>query len=237
METKTALVTGAGRGIGKAIALALAAEGYQIVVNYNGSEEAANEVVALCEEKGVKAMAYRCNVADYAAVEQMMNDVVKEMGSIDVLVNNSGITKDGLLLRMKEEDFDRVVEVNLKGCFNCIRHVARIMMKQRHGSIINMSSVVGLSGNIGQANYAASKAGIIGLTKSTAKELAAASLKDEGCVAYDLFESATRSDVLMICETWSNAKALAAHEQASHFTTLVPRLEQLGELKIEKFVF
>ena len=170
METKTALVTGAGRGIGKAIALALAAEGYQIVVNYNGSEEAANEVVALCEEKGVKAMAYRCNVADYAAVEQMMNDVVKEMGSIDVLVNNSGITKDGLLLRMKEEDFDRVVEVNLKGCFNCIRHVARIMMKQRHGSIINMSSVVGLSGNIGQANYAASKAGIIGLTKSTAME-------------------------------------------------------------------
>lgn len=177
METKTALVTGAGRGIGKAIALALAAEGYQIVVNYNGSEEAANEVVALCEEKGVKAMVYRCNVADYAAVEQMMNDVVKEMGSIDVLVNNSGITKDGLLLRMKEEDFDRVVEVNLKGCFNCIRHVARIMMKQRHGSIINMSSVVGLSGNIGQANYAASKAGIIGLTKSTAKELAARGIR------------------------------------------------------------
>ena len=177
METKTALVTGAGRGIGKAIALALAAEGYQIVVNYNGSEEDANEVVALCEEKGVKAMAYRCNVADYAAVEQMMNDVVKEMGSIDVLVNNSGITKDGLLLRMKEEDFDRVVEVNLKGCFNCIRHVARIMMKQRHGSIINMSSVVGLSGNIGQANYAASKAGIIGLTKSTAKELAARGIR------------------------------------------------------------
>lgn len=177
METKTALVTGAGRGIGKAIALALAAEGYQIVVNYNGSEKAANEVVALCEEKGVKAMAYRCNVADYAAVEQMMNDVVKEMGSIDVLVNNSGITKDGLLLRMKEEDFDRVVEVNLKGCFNCIRHVARIMMKQRHGSIINMSSVVGLSGNIGQANYAASKAGIIGLTKSAAKELAARGIR------------------------------------------------------------
>ena len=107
----------------------------------------------------------------------MMNDVVKEMGSIDVLVNNSGITKDGLLLRMKEEDFDRVVEVNLKGCFNCIRHVARIMMKQRHGSIINMSSVVGLSGNIGQANYAASKAGIIGLTKSTAKELAARGIR------------------------------------------------------------
>ena len=125
----------------------------------------------------MKAMAYRCNVADYAAVEQMMNDVVKEMGSIDVLVNNSGITKDGLLLRMKEEDFDRVVEVNLKGCFNCIRHVARIMMKQRHGSIINMSSVVGLSGNIGQANYAASKAGIIGLTKSTAKELAARGIR------------------------------------------------------------
>ena len=173
METKTALVTGAGRGIGKAIALALAAEGYQIVVNYNGSEEAANEVVALCEEKGVKAMAYRCNVADYAAVEQMMNDVVKEMGSIDVLVNNAGITADKLLMRMTESDFDNVLFTNLKGTFFCTKAASRLMMRQRYGRIINISSVVGLHGNAGQANYAASKAGLIGLTKSVAKEYAA----------------------------------------------------------------
>lgn len=173
MKTKTALITGAGRGIGKAIALALAKEGYQIVVNYNGSAEAAKQTAAECEALGVKALLYQCNVADYEATAAMMQEVAEQMGSIDVLVNNAGITKDGLLLRMSETDFDRVIEVNLKGCFNCIRHVARIMMKQRSGSIINLSSVVGLCGNIGQVNYAASKAGIIGVTKSAAKELAA----------------------------------------------------------------
>ena len=172
METKTALVTGAGRGIGKAIALALAAEGYQIVVNYNGSEEAANEVVALCEEKGVKAMAYRCNVADYAAVEQMMNDVVKEMGSIDVLVNNAGITRDALVLSMKEEDFEKVIDTNLNSAFYMIKNTYHQFMKRRSGRIINISSISGLMGNAGQANYAAAKAGMVGLTKSVAKELA-----------------------------------------------------------------
>ena len=177
MNAKTALVTGAGRGIGRGIALALAKEGYQLAINYNGSEEAAKETAALCEQQGVKARIYRCNVADHAAVEAMIQEVWKEFGSIDVLVNNSGITKDGLLLRMKEEDFDRVVDVNLKGTYNCIRHVARIMMKQRHGSIINMSSVVGIAGNIGQVNYAASKAGIIGLTKASAKELASRGIR------------------------------------------------------------
>ena len=172
METKTVLVTGGGRGIGKAIALAFAKEGYQVAVNYNGSEEAAKETASLCEQEGVKAKIYRCNVADYTAVEQMMKQVNEDFGSID-----SGITKDGLLLRMKEEDFDKVIDINLKGTFNCIRHAARIMMKQRHGSIINMSSVVGIMGNIGQMNYAASKAGIIGLTKSAAKELASRNIR------------------------------------------------------------
>lgn len=177
METKTALVTGAGRGIGRGIAVALAKEGYQIAVNYNGSEAAAKETAALCEAQGVKARLYRCDVSDFAAVEEMMKAIAEEMGSLDVLVNNSGITEDGLLLRMKEEAFDRVIAVNLKGAFNCIRHAARIMMKQRHGSIINMSSVVGIHGNIGQMNYAASKAGIIGLTKSAAKELASRGIR------------------------------------------------------------
>ena len=164
MNAKTALVTGAGRGIGRGIALALAKEGYQLAINYNGSEEAAKETAALCEQQGVKARIYRCNVADHAAVEAMIQEVWKEFGSIDVLVNNSGITRDGLLLRMKEEDFDLVIDVNLKGTYNCIRHVARIMMKQRHGSIINMSSVVGIAGNIG-------------LTKASAKELASRGIR------------------------------------------------------------
>lgn len=177
METKTVLITGAGRGIGKAIALAFAKEGYQVAINYNGSENAAKETAALCEQKGVKANIYRCNVADYAAVEKMMKAVADDFGSIDVLVNNSGITRDTLLLRMKEEDFDQVIDINLKGTFNCIRHVARIMMKQRHGSIVNMSSIVGIAGNVGQMNYAASKAGIIGLTKSAAKELASRNIR------------------------------------------------------------
>lgn len=177
METKTVLITGAGRGIGKAIALAFAKEGYQVAINYNGSENAAKETAALCEQEGVKANIYRCNVADYAAVEKMMKAVADDFGSIDVLVNNSGITRDTLLLRMKEEDFDQVIDINLKGTFNCIRHVARIMMKQRHGSIVNMSSIVGIAGNVGQMNYAASKAGIIGLTKSAAKELASRNIR------------------------------------------------------------
>lgn len=177
MENKTVLVTGGGRGIGKAIALAFAKEGYQVAINYNGSEVAAKETAALCEQEGASAKIYRCNVADYAAVEAMMKEVAEDFGSIDVLVNNSGITRDGLLLRMKEEDFDQVIDINLKGTFNCIRHVARIMMKQRHGSIVNMSSIVGIAGNIGQMNYSASKAGIIGLTKSAAKELASRNIR------------------------------------------------------------
>lgn len=171
-EKKVAVVTGASRGIGKEIALELARQGAFVVINYNGSEEKAKEVLAQIEAEGGQGATAQCNVADYEACEAFFGDVVKEYGRVDILVNNAGITKDGLLMRMSQEDFSSVVDVNLKGTFNCIRHVARQMVKQRGGRIVNIASVVGVSGNAGQANYAASKAGIIGLTKTVARELA-----------------------------------------------------------------
>mgnify|MGYP001394672911 CR=1 FL=1 len=172
LKNKIALITGAGRGIGRAIAIALAKEGAEVVINYNGSEERAKEVKQTIEENGGKASIYKCNVSDFTACEAMIKDIVKEYGHLDILVNNAGITKDGLIMKMKEEDFDSVLNVNLKGTFNTIRHSARQMLKQRSGKIINISSVSGILGNVGQANYAASKAGVIGLTKSAARELA-----------------------------------------------------------------
>ena len=171
LKNKIALITGAGRGIGRAIAIALAKEGAEVVINYNGSEERAKEVKQTIEENGGKASIYKCNVSDFAACEVMIKDIVKEYGHLDILVNNAGITKDGLIMKMKEEDFDSVLNVNLKGTFNTIRHSARQMLKQRSGKIINISSVSGILGNVGQANYAASKAGVIGLTKTMAIEL------------------------------------------------------------------
>ena len=171
LKNKIALITGAGRGIGRAIAIALAKEGAEVVINYNGSEERAKEVKQTIEENGGKASIYKCNVSDFAACEAMIKDTVKEYGHLDILVNNAGITKDGLIMKMKEEDFDSVLNVNLKGTFNTIRHSARQMLKQRSGKIINISSVSGILGNVGQANYAASKAGVIGLTKTMAREL------------------------------------------------------------------
>ena len=171
LKNKIALITGAGRGIGRAIAIALAKEGAEVVINYNGSEERAKEVKQTIEENGGKASIYKCNVSDFAACEAMSKDIVKEYGHLDILVNNAGITKDGLIMKMKEEDFDSVLNVNLKGTFNTIRHSARQMLKQRSGKIINISSVSGILGNVGQANYAASKAGVIGLTKTMAREL------------------------------------------------------------------
>lgn len=171
LKNKIALVTGAGRGIGRAIAVALAKEGAEVVINYNGSEERAKEVKQTIEENGGKASIYKCNVSDFVACEAMIKDIVKEYGHLDILVNNAGITKDGLIMKMKEEDFDSVLNVNLKGTFNTIRHGARQMLKQRSGKIINISSVSGILGNVGQANYAASKAGVIGLTKTMAREL------------------------------------------------------------------
>lgn len=177
MKRKTAVVTGASRGIGKAIALALAKDGFNVVINYNGNKEKAEQVKKKCEDFGVNAITVKANVANFTESENLIKEAVSTFGSIDVLVNNSGITKDTLLIRMKEEDFDSVIDVNLKGTFNTIKHAARQMMKQRSGSIINMSSVVGISGNAGQINYAASKAGVIGLTKSVARELASRGIR------------------------------------------------------------
>lgn len=169
---KIAVVTGASRGIGRAIALKLAADGAFVVVNYNGSKERAEEVKQEIEANGGKAVVYGCDVSDFEKCEAFMSGIIKEYGRIDILVNNAGITRDGLLMKMSEEDFDKVVDTNLKGTFNTIRFASRQMLKQRSGRIINMASVVGVAGNAGQANYAASKAGIIGLTKAAAKEMA-----------------------------------------------------------------
>ncbi len=172
LENKIALVTGASRGIGKAIAEELAGSGATVIVNYNGSKDAAENLVEEIIASGGEAVAYRCNVADASSCETMIREIQKTYGRIDILVNNAGIVKDNLLIRMSEEEFDAVVDTNLKGTFHTMKHISKIMLKQRSGRIINMASVVGLTGNLGQANYAASKAGIIGLTKSAARELA-----------------------------------------------------------------
>ena len=169
---KTAVVTGGSRGIGRAICLELAARGANVALCYAGGEAAAAETVRLCEEQGAKALAIRCAVSDGAQVKAMVDETVRAFGGLDILVNNAGITRDGLLMMMKDEDFDAVINANLRGTFLCMKAVSRIMMKQRYGRIVNLSSVVGLHGNAGQVNYAASKAGVIGMTKSLAKELA-----------------------------------------------------------------
>ena len=172
LEGQIAVVTGASRGIGKAIAKELAAKGATVVINYNGSRERAEEVKNEVESAGGKAVIIQCNVADFDACKEFIETVIKEQGRIDILVNNAGITKDGLLMKMSEEDFDKVLDTNLKGTFHTIRAALRQMIRQRSGRIINMASVVGVSGNAGQANYAASKAGVIGLTKTAAREVA-----------------------------------------------------------------
>lgn len=171
LKNKIALVTGGGKGIGAAIAKEMASQGATVIVNYSRSEEAAKKVQSEIRSNGGKADIFRCDVSDYNSVKAMIGDIIQHYGRLDILVNNAGIVKDGLLMRMKETDFDKVIEINLKGTFNCIQNVARQMLKQRYGRIINMSSVVGIYGNAGQVNYAASKAGIIGLTKAAAKEL------------------------------------------------------------------
>ena len=172
LEGKIALVTGARRGIGRQIALTLAAKGAAVIVNYNGSAAKAEEVVEEIEKAGGKAEAIQCNVSDFAACKAMMEDIVSRYGRLDILVNNAGITRDNLIMKMSEEDFDAVIQTNLKGVFNCIKHISRQMIKQRSGRIINISSVSGVLGNAGQANYCAAKAGVIGLTKCMAREMA-----------------------------------------------------------------
>lgn len=170
--TKSALVTGASRGIGRSIALQLAEEGYNVAVNYAGSKEKAEAVVEEIKAKGVDSFAIQANVADADEVKAMIKEVVSQFGSLDVLVNNAGITRDNLLMRMKEQEWDDVIDTNLKGVFNCIQKATPQMLRQRSGAIINLSSVVGAVGNPGQVNYVATKAGVIGLTKSAALELA-----------------------------------------------------------------
>lgn len=172
LSGRKALVTGASRGIGRAIAVTLAKCGADVAINYAGSEDAAKETAKLCEEFGVKTMVIKADVSNQEDCASMVDAVKAEFGAIDILVNNAGITRDKLLIGMTEEDFEDVLSINLKGTFLCTKLVSKIMMKQRYGRIINISSVVGVSGNAGQANYAASKAGVIGLTKSVAKELA-----------------------------------------------------------------
>lgn len=172
LDGKVAVVTGASRGIGRAIALEMARNRAAVVINYNGSREKAEELQKMIEREGGKACIYQCDVSDFSACEEFIKAVIQEYGRIDVLVNNAGITRDGLLIKMSEEDFDKVLATNLKGAFNCMRFCSRQMLKQKSGRMINISSVSGVAGNVGQSNYAASKAGVIGLTKSAAKELA-----------------------------------------------------------------
>ncbi|MBU8967880.1 3-oxoacyl-[acyl-carrier-protein] reductase [Bacillus altitudinis] len=172
LTNKTAVVTGASRGIGRSIAIDLAKKGANVVVNYSGNEAKANEVVDEIKALGQQAFAFKADVSNAEDVQALMKQTVDTFGSIDILVNNAGITKDNLLMRMKENEWDDVININLKGVFNCTKAVTRQMMKQRSGRIINVASVVGVCGNPGQANYVAAKAGVIGLTKTTAKELA-----------------------------------------------------------------
>lgn len=171
LENKTAIVTGSAKGIGKGIATEFAKQGATVVINYCGSKEAALKTVEEIKEFGGKAIPYQADISDYEMSKKMMDDIIKEYGAIDILVNNAGITRDNLILRMSESEFDDVIRTNLKGTFNCIKHVTKYMLKNKSGKIINISSISGVNGIAGQANYSASKAGIIGLTKSFAKEM------------------------------------------------------------------
>lgn len=186
---KCAVVTGGGRGIGRAVCLALAAQGADVVVNYAGGAEAAGETAKACRALGVRAIAVQADVADEAQAAALVETAVRELGGVDILVNNAGITRDGLLLRMSEDDFTRVLDTNLKGAFHCMKAACRGMMRRRAGRIVNISSVVGVRGNAGQANYAASKAGLIGLSKSAAKELASRGIT-VNCIAPGFIDTA-----------------------------------------------
>ena len=232
-EKRVALVTGASRGIGRAIAVALAKDGAHVIVNYNGSREAAEETAALIEEAGGSCTLSKFNVADFEETETAMKALVAECGRLDILVNNAGITKDGLLMKMSEEDFDAVIDVNLKGTFHTIKAASRQMMKQRYGRIVNLSSVSGVIGNAGQANYSSSKAGVIGLTKSVARELASRGITSNavapGFIATDMtaampenvLEAASKQIPLGYIgkpEDIAAAVAFLASEQAGYIT-------------------
>ena len=193
LTDKIALITGASRGIGAQIAKSFAREGATVIINYNGSKEKAQAVAEEIQADGGPAELYQCSVADYTACGEMIKELIKKYGRIDILVNNAGITRDGLLMKMSEEDFDAVIETNLKGAFHTIRHASRYFLKQKSGKIINISSVSGILGNAGQANYSASKAGVIGLTKSVARELASRGIQANaiapGFIATDMTDA------------------------------------------------
>jgi len=233
LKDKVAVVTGAGRGIGREIAKTFAGYGAKVVVNFNGSEERANSLVEEIKAAGGEAVAFKANVADFAEAEALMKFAVATYGRIDILVNNAGITRDNLVLGMKEADFDDVININLKGTFNCIKHVYRTMMKQKYGRIINMSSVVGIEGNAGQVNYAASKAGVIGITKSIAKELGSRGITANaiapGFIKTDMTEEAMLDHITVkrlgevsdIAET----AAFLASDKASYITGQVIKVD------------
>lgn len=233
LNGKTAVVTGAGRGIGRAIAIKLGSLGANVVINYRNSEKEAQEVAQEIEKVGGKAALVQGDVSDYEQAEKVIKFAAETFGSLDILVNNAGITKDGLLVRMKEEDFDKVINVNLKGAYNCLRHASSIMFRQKSGKIVNISSVVGITGNAGQVNYAAAKAGIIGITKSAAKELGSRNITVNavapGFIATDMTDvlsDKVKEEILNVTpikrlgqpEDIANAVAFLVSDEASFIT-------------------
>ena len=205
LEGKTALITGASKGIGRAIAMAYAAQGANVAFTYLSSVEKGEALTAELEAQGIKAKGFRSDASDFAAAEQLIADVVAEFGALDVLINNAGITQDNLLMRMSEEMWDKVINVNLKSVFNTVKAANRTMMKQRSGSIINLTSVVGIKGNAGQANYAASKAGIIGFTKSVALELGSRGIRSNAIAPGFIETEMTDALDEKMVQTWRDA--------------------------------
>ena len=231
--TRIAIVTGGSRGIGRAVCIALAKQGAQVVVNYCHGEQAANETVKLCEQAGVKAIAVQADVSTAEGVKKLFEKTISAFGRVDILVNNAGITRDNLILRLSEEDFDKVLDTNLKSAFLCCKEAARRMVRQRYGRIINLSSVVALRGNAGQTNYAASKAGLIGLTKSLARELASRNVTVNavapGFIMTDMTAALPEAVQTEMCkgipagragqpEDVANAVAFLAAEQSGYLT-------------------
>lgn len=238
LSGKVAIITGASRGIGRAIALKFASLGADIAVIYAGNDEKAQEVVSRVREYSVRAEAFKCDVSDYSSVKETVEDVKNKFGSVDILVNNAGITKDSLIMSMKEEAFDTVVDINLKGAFNMIRHCCPIFVRKRSGKIINITSVAGLVGNPGQANYSASKAGLIGMTKSVARELASRNVCCNaiapGFIKTDMTERITSDNPLMAAiplgrtglpEEVAELAAFLAQDCANYITGEVIRID------------
>jgi 3-oxoacyl-[acyl-carrier protein] reductase len=238
LNGKVALITGASRGIGRAIALKYAGLCADIAVVYAGNDEKAREVVEAARCYGVRAEAYKCDVSDYNAVKETVDAVKNSFGTVDILVNNAGITRDGLIMNMKEEAFNAVVDVNLKGAFNMIRHCSPIFVRKKSGRIINISSAAGLLGNPGQVNYAASKAGLIGLTKSVARELASRNITCNaiapGFIRTDMTENITQDNPLMASiplgrvgtpEEVAELAAFLAQDGANYITGEVIRID------------